>query len=304
MANTGYKINPKVIQIFSTGPNIGTMISPSSSITFNIGSGFISSSLCGTMFYYKIMDNINCTPPSSCTPPTLDKAKTEGCYTTWNYIYTLQYNINDLQTNISQSVVEYCLNSGFSGEIGSTIISNISTSNTQSINISSGLTYLPINKTTPVYFRLKNRCNTGVTSSYSNILSTKCSTPGTYCTNWVAYNQANQNMNLIGDVNFTNQLGDRTINTSLSSGIITSYKVNGTSYPCSINMVPYSNKMSFTEHNLPVFTNTVLNSIKMTISIVCDDSTTINLYNVITTGTIGIPPLQSPMQANYNDCSS
>jgi len=188
MANTGYKINPQVIQIFTTGPSSGSIVTSSFTVTFDSGSDFISSSLCNQLFYYKTYDPYNCVVPLLCVAPILHPATSQFCDSSYNYTY--QFNIEAGSNPISGLRVEYCLNSGFTGEVKGTTVTDYSGSiiSPLSVNISNGLTNrsetspsglltLPLNRYSPVYFRAKSICSGSNSSSYSNIQEAKCIEP-------------------------------------------------------------------------------------------------------------------------------
>lgn len=175
MANTGYIINPKVIQVFTTGPNSGSIVS--SSFTIEFSGSFTSSLTCDTNFYNKIFDPINCPIDNFCVNPTINNIiPSSSCDDeNFNYEYILNYNTNTPTS--SQSIIEYSLQSDFSGEIGSSsLITNIS----QSMNYDLLLSLItnPLNKYTPIYFRIKNICSGSIgSSSYSLPVSFSCPIP-------------------------------------------------------------------------------------------------------------------------------
>lgn len=188
MANTGYKINPQVIQIFTTGPNSGSIVSSSFTTTFDSGSGFLSSSICNQLFYNRIFDPYNCVVPSFCPPPTIYPINPQFCDGSYNYVY--QFALSAGSSSIPQIKVEYSLTSDFSGEIKGTIVTDYTGDTIAPLNINitngitnrteisaSGLTTLPLNKYTSVYFRAYSICSGSNSSSYSNIQEGKCVEP-------------------------------------------------------------------------------------------------------------------------------
>jgi len=188
MANTGYKINPQVIQIFTTGPSSGSIVTSSFTVTFDSGSDFISSSLCNQLFYYKTYDPYNCVVPSLCIPPILGSVTSQYCNSSYNYVY--QFVLDAGTGSLPGIRVEYSLNSSFTGEVKGTTITDYSGSilSPLSVNISNGLTNrtetsssglisLPLNQYTPVYFRSYTICSGSNSSSYSNIQNYQCPTP-------------------------------------------------------------------------------------------------------------------------------
>lgn len=176
MANTGYKINPQVIQYFTSGPNSGSEVSSSFNTTFNVGSNFTSSMSCGTQYNYRVFDPQDCVIPSFCIAPSIIAVDPSVCGREYNYTYTISYNINSNASEVPQSTIEYSLSPSFSGEVkGRTITNNISSSiTTVSININN-LNITPTNGNTEVYFRVFNICGGGIgNSTNSPIKSTKC----------------------------------------------------------------------------------------------------------------------------------
>lgn len=172
MANTGYIINPTVIQIFTSGPNSGSEVSSSYNINFDIGSSFTSSILCGNEYNYRIFDPINCEIDDYCMYPTIISISPMFCYREYNFAYIVKYLVNS--SLISNSIIEYSLTSDFTGEIGSSSLTNSPDLNTVRVNIAEGLTTLPLNGYTNVYFRMKNICSGILTSSYTEIISSSC----------------------------------------------------------------------------------------------------------------------------------
>lgn len=178
MANTGYKINPYLVQNFNSGPSSGSLVSSSYVITFDVSSSFTSSIVCNNNYEYKIFDPINCEVSSSCIPPTIIKLNPIGCDGSYNYNYNIKYQINDTISNIPDSLIEYSNSSTFISSstvsVNSQSISNTNSLMTASINISD-MNNLPINGSTTIYFRLYNLCTVNGTSIYDEG-NTKCLT--------------------------------------------------------------------------------------------------------------------------------
>jgi hypothetical protein len=168
MPNTGYIINPKVIQIFTSGPNSGSEVTSSFNIEFNISSSFTSSFLCNNEYFYKIFDPLNCPIDNYCIEPFIISSNVLNP-TTYDYLYNIEYN----SSNITSSIIEYSLSDTFTTETGSLYITNSIDPNNITIDISEGLNTLPINCNSIVYFRMKNICNVSQ-SLYSNIVGTFC----------------------------------------------------------------------------------------------------------------------------------
>lgn len=174
MANTGYKINPQVIQVFTTGPNSGSVVSNDFTIIFS--GSFTSSFVCNEFtFENKVYDPVNCVVPGLCIPPTLTNLTLSGsCEDFGGFIYNIQYDNNNSPYS-SQSRIEYSLQSDFSGEVGSYLYNNTSSSTNTYVSLS--LTTYPLNQYQTIYFRVNNICSGSNSSSYSNILDYECLEP-------------------------------------------------------------------------------------------------------------------------------
>jgi hypothetical protein len=171
MANTGYIINPKVIQIFTSGPNSGSEVTSSFNIEFDSSSSFTSSFLCNNEYLYKIFDPINCPIVNYCIEPSLISSTIVNPLS-YDYLYNITYN----SFNITSSIIEYSLSNTFNSETGSLYVTNSIDPNNIIIDISTGLNSLPINCEVPIYFRMKNIC--GLSQSlYSNTIWISCPPP-------------------------------------------------------------------------------------------------------------------------------
>jgi hypothetical protein len=177
MANTGYIINPKVIQIFTTGPNSGSVVDEDFNIEFNISSSFTSSLLCNNLYEYKIFNPLLCPPPTGtlCISPTFISASNINCGSNeYNYNIIFNTNINNPSGSIYK--IEYSQFLDFS--ITGSEILNITSSNNiinHQFNISE-ITSSILNDNIRLRFRIKNICNISE-SLYSNIISTQCIQP-------------------------------------------------------------------------------------------------------------------------------
>jgi hypothetical protein len=179
MANTGYKINPSVQQVFTTGPSSGSLVSSSYIINFDVSSSFTSALLCNTLYSYREFDSINCNITGYCITPTFINATAISCSST-PYFYNLTYNINGITSSIPSSQIEYSINPSFDFYV--TQSRNNISDYSNSINIAlTGST--PLNKNQPVYFRIKNNCVGSGSSLYSEILSAQCPLVPTTITN-------------------------------------------------------------------------------------------------------------------------
>lgn len=174
MANNGNRINPKVVQYFTSGPNSGSLVSTDHDIIFDVGSSFTSSVVCNSTFNYRVFDPQKCTIPSYCISPTLLDVTPVNCGSTYDYKYRVKYNVNDTATNVPESRIEFCLNSNFTGEKDSIIIpNNNSSSITEYIVNINVLNVLPTNGESMVYFRVENACPS-LLSGFSNTIGSKC----------------------------------------------------------------------------------------------------------------------------------
>jgi len=172
MPNTGYIINPYVKQIFTSGPNSGSGVNNLFDIEFDISSSFTSSIVCNDIYNYKIFNPIQCNISGGyCIYPTIIEITPFECTRFSFYRYSIEYNTNDV--SIDNSIIEYSLTSDFTGEVGSTLLLNGSDPNATIIDISDGLSILPLNGNIYIYFRIKNICISG-DSIYSNIISSNC----------------------------------------------------------------------------------------------------------------------------------
>lgn len=117
-----------------------------------------------------------------------------------------------------------------------------------------------------------------------------------YCVTWEAHNLSNIKMSLNGTVDFTEILGARTINAGASIGTITSYVVNGTTYPTSIPMTFTLKKANFSTEALDAVTDSVLTVITFYIEIICNNGTDISEGN-----TLGATEGDS-LNSSYNSC--
>lgn len=170
MANSGYIINPSLIQVFGSGPSSGSLVSSSSLVEFNPTSSFTSSLICGDEYNYRIYDPINCPPSGSCVSPTITYASPVFCNNQYNYEYELHYNVNGNIGDIPSTIIEYSNNLSFTS-------SSVVSVNSQSFNNTSSImeiivdvsdmNNLPINSNSGIYFRAYNSCSLYGLSDYS-----------------------------------------------------------------------------------------------------------------------------------------
>lgn len=102
-----------------------------------------------------------------------------------------------------------------------------------------------------------------------------------YCVTWEAHNLSNIKMSLDGTVDFTEILGARTINAGASIGSISSYIVNGITYPTSIPMTFTLKKANFSTVALDAVTDSVLTVITFYVEIICNNATEISVSNTL-----------------------
>lgn len=174
MTNTGFITSSGIQQVFTSGPFLGSVVSSSyisGGIAFgpsiNFNQNFISGSVdilspCTTIFQRHYQDLVAC-PPNGCTPPTLTRA---FIYCDpYDYKYSVPYNSGS--STATYTVMEYSTSKNFLSNTSSVTYNNSSPS-LLPINVSD-LLYLPT-AYTPLYFRARNYCSNGATSSYSNVV--------------------------------------------------------------------------------------------------------------------------------------
>jgi hypothetical protein len=180
MANTGYITSSGIQQVFTNGPYSGSLVTSSYASgstlfgpTIDFKQSFISGTLdyllpCPGLSYYRYYEDLITCPINGCSPPVLNTAYPQIC-TPYNDSYIVQYNSSS--ANALYTVVEYSTHKRFLTNTGSVIYNN-SVSPHLAIDVST----LPLQPTafTIVYFQAYNSCSSGVTSSYSNVLSASC----------------------------------------------------------------------------------------------------------------------------------
>lgn len=120
-----------------------------------------------------------------------------------------------------------------------------------------------------------------------------------YCVTWAAQNLDNIKMSLDGTIDFTEELGARTINGGTSLGTVTSYIVNGVTYPASIPMTFTLKKANFSTNTLDAVTNDVLTVITFSVEIICNDASDITLSNI----TLSAMEVPDQFNSSYDSCS-
>lgn len=174
--NTGFVINPRVKQVYTSGINSGSYVGLFD-IEFDFDNDFTSSNKCQGDFEYKTYDPVNCSSPTlTCTPPTLISAEALSCDSNYDYNFTLMANTNKINNGIDYILVEYSLDPNFLNPQSYEYL----TSDVNPIYIpvdTEGLGAL--NKYTPVHFRIKNSCSSSglPNSDYSQIITKNCPLP-------------------------------------------------------------------------------------------------------------------------------
>ena len=129
---------------------------------------------CGK-YYYRITEDPILCPPGGCAIPILTSAAlSSSCTSVYDFKYNVTYN--SASAGALRTKIEYSTNSTFSSNTASTDWIDNSSPFTTPINVNN-LSNLPLNNTTPVYFRAFNECSPILTSSYSNTLTAICTTP-------------------------------------------------------------------------------------------------------------------------------
>ena len=171
MANSGFLINPSVIQVFTSGPNSGSVVSSSFNETFDSGSGFTSASLCNTEYVFRVEDFENCPVVDECPVPSLQAAYVIDCGSS-----SRNYGISIPSSTVATTlVVEYSTFENFSQNTGS-FSTPASTFALFTINVDD-LELLPLSKETPIYFRAYYDCGGGNIGAYSVTNSASCPPP-------------------------------------------------------------------------------------------------------------------------------
>ena len=129
--------------------------------------------------------------------------------------------------------------------------------------------------------------------------------PINYCATWSAQNESNIRMSTTGILDFTAELGSRTINTTpgVSVGTITAYKFAGDPVwvSSSISIFFIHKKPTWDKNTLPVRTDQVLTGIRFSVEIICNDASEISLVdNELFAEVTGSPQLI----ASYDSCES
>lgn len=175
MPNTGYLINPKVVQIFINGPNSGSIVNENFNVEFDFMTDFTSSLICNKLYEYKTYNPLLCPPEtgSICITPILISASANDCLIS-DYNYNIIFDSNIINPSGSIYSIEYSSNINFNPFTSQEITISSSTNIiSQSINISD-LINLPLNNQSNTFFRIKQICSEVSSSLYSNIITAAC----------------------------------------------------------------------------------------------------------------------------------
>jgi hypothetical protein len=162
-------------------------------------------------------------------------------------------------------------------------------------------TILPVNATTST--TTSTSTSTTTSTSTSTTTSTTTAAPiQEYCVNWTAANIGGGKMSTQGYIDFTTGLAGRTINTTLSVGTITAYRIFGetTDRSCNIEMDFTSTRATWDTSLLDAPAGTALYSLIYSVEVICtnnDDLPPIN--NGQSYGTI----LPGGTTSEYNNCT-
>ena len=192
--NTGYVSSSGIQQVFTSGPYSGSRVTSSYSNgttlfgpIVNFTASFVSGSpedtgsidvisICGgSPFYIYYQDTTQCPLPGTCTTPTLLTANPVNCadQVNWTSSYTVTYDSGS--SSATRTVIQYSLLGNFRDFPGGSTIKTITNPSSGSLTIN---TFADINITTfptdIVYFRAYNSCSSGVTSSWSNVITASC----------------------------------------------------------------------------------------------------------------------------------
>jgi hypothetical protein len=185
--NTGYVSSSGIQQIFNSGPYSGSVVTSSYSDgttlfgpTVNFTSSFTSGTVdiltdcIGNPYFRYYQDEIQCPPPTFCTPPILLTANPVNCadQIDWTSSYTVTYDSQS--SSATYTVIQYTTRATFPINPASQtkIITNPSSGSlTIDFFAETGLYTAP---NTIISFRAYNSCSSGVTSSWSNVITASC----------------------------------------------------------------------------------------------------------------------------------
>jgi hypothetical protein len=191
--NSGYVSSSGIQQTFNSGPYSGsrvtssysngtTLFGPTVNFTQLFTSGtndFITPCIYkkapGFFRYYQ--NTTQCPPPAFCIPPTLLTANPVNCadQENWTSSYTVTYNSGS--SSATRTIIQYSLLGNFtdSNAFRTKIITNPSSGSLTVDAVADFGAYTA--PTDFVYFRAYNSCSSGITSSFSDIISASCPVP-------------------------------------------------------------------------------------------------------------------------------
>lgn len=185
MANTGFITSSGIVQVFTSGPFSGSIVTSSYSDGNNLFGNIINTSqsfISGTLdiiipcdiegsvingvnyFERYYFDPIQCPPLGFCSPPTFISSSRNTCIDTDPSIYNIIYNSGSSTAN--QTIIEYSTSRNFN-ITGSTILNNSNLTSSIEVLING---FKP-QFNAPVHFRAYNSCSNNTTSSRSNIIT-------------------------------------------------------------------------------------------------------------------------------------
>jgi hypothetical protein len=118
-----------------------------------------------------------------------------------------------------------------------------------------------------------------------------------YCVSWTAENQDNIKMAISYVLNFTDALAGRTVNTGVSTGSITSYRIDGALVTVSIPLTISATNAHVDTDTLAVVTGEVLTEVTVNIELIFTDASELTIAS--TTSAAEVP---GAMTSEYNDC--
>lgn len=179
---TGYKINPYVTQVFTTGPNSGSEVDIKFIISEVSSSMFLTSSHCGFNLEYKKYSPSECFISGTCNAPIINNITIDNCNYSNGYLYTLYYNVNTPIPVPTDVTIEWSTTPSFTSNVGGEIRLDLYQYITTSVALDSSpsFTNLPLNATTPIYFRIKSTCSGSIPSPWSDTYSISCNSSSSF----------------------------------------------------------------------------------------------------------------------------
>jgi len=184
MANTGFISSSGIIQVFTSGPYSGSIVTSSYSDGINLFGNIINTSqsfISGTVDFIipcetegNIINGVNyferyyfnpiqCPPLGFCFPPTFISASRNTCVDRDPSIYNIIYNSGS--STADYTIIEYSTSNNFN-ITGSTILDNSNLTSSIEVLINGFKPQFDA----PVYFRAYNSCSNDTISSNSNVV--------------------------------------------------------------------------------------------------------------------------------------